>query len=158
MLPDFESLRVPEGGPDGFPFAVARLRRGGMISSEPAGAVLEVDVERGFATPTAMQYGGTLFELTDVAMGVALSAQLGARDSFIAVEIKHSILKPICAGRLCVRGRVTRAGPSTALLECEVRDGDGAVVASVTSTCLILRGPAEDPRHTDPAGDPLANE
>jgi uncharacterized protein (TIGR00369 family) len=156
MSREFESLRVPEEGPDGFPFAVARLRRVGAISSDAAaGAVLDVEVERGFAAPTAMLYGGTLFELTDVAMGVALSAQLGARDSFVTVEVKHRILKPICAGRLRVRGRVTKAGPSMALLECEVRDGDGALVASVTSTCLILRGPAGDPRCTGPAKDPI---
>jgi uncharacterized protein (TIGR00369 family) len=151
MFRKFESLRVPEGGSDGFPFAVARLRRVGTMSSHPAGTVL--DVERGVASPTATLYGGTLFELTDLAMGVALSAQLGAGDSFITVEVKHSILKPICAGRLCVRGRVTNAGPSTALLECEVRDGDGALVASVTSACLILRDPAGDRRCTRPAGD-----
>lgn len=145
MLPDLDSLRVPEGGPDGFPFAVARLRSVVAISADASGAILDVDVERGFASPTERLHGGTLFELTDLAMGIALAAQLGDGESFVTVELKHSILKPICAGRPCVRGRVTSVGGNTAELECEVREGDGALVAAVTSACVILRGTAEDP-------------
>jgi uncharacterized protein (TIGR00369 family) len=140
MLPNLASLLLPEGGPDGFPFAVARLRSIVDISSDASGAILDVDVERGFATPTEMLYGGTLFELTDLAMGIALAAQLGEGESFVTVELKHSIATPICAGRLCVRGRVTSVGGSTARLEGEVRDGGGALVAAATSACVILRG------------------
>lgn len=145
MLPNLHSLRLPPGRPDEFPFAVARLRSVVAVSSDASGVILDVDVERGFATPTEMLFGGTLFELTDRAMGIALAAQLGDGESFVTVELKHRIREPICAGRLRAHGRVTSVGRSTARLECEVRDGDGALIATVTSECVIL--PATEGEH-----------
>ncbi len=145
MLPNLQSLRLPAGRPDEFPFAIARLRSVVAVSSDASGVIVEVDVERGFAAPTETLYGGTLFELTDRAMGIALAAQLGDGESFVAVELKHSIREPICAGRLRAHGRVTSMGRGTARLECEVRDGGGALIATVTSKCVILRAATGEP-------------
>lgn len=139
MLPNLQSLRLPAARPDEFPFAVARLRSVVAVSSDASGVIVEVDVERGFATPTETMHGGTLFELADRAMGIALAAQLGDGESFVTVELRHSIRTPICAGRMRAHGRVTSMARGMARLECEVRDGSEALVAMVTSECVILR-------------------
>jgi uncharacterized protein (TIGR00369 family) len=51
-----------------------------------------------------------------------------------------NFLKPIWTGRLTARAQVKKGGRTTALLECEVRDDKGSLVAFGTSTCMILRG------------------
>jgi uncharacterized protein (TIGR00369 family) len=51
-----------------------------------------------------------------------------------------NFLKPIWTGRLTARAQVKKGGRTTALLECEVRDDKGSLVAFATSTCMILRG------------------
>ena len=51
-----------------------------------------------------------------------------------------NFLKPIWNGRLTATASVKRAGRTTGLLECEVRDERGSLVAYFTSTCLALQG------------------
>ncbi len=56
------------------------------------------------------------------------------------MELKINFTKPIWTGRLTAHVRIKKGGRTTALLECEVRDDKGSLVAFATSTCMILRG------------------
>jgi uncharacterized protein (TIGR00369 family) len=87
-------------------------------------------------------HGGVLCDVADLAMGVALYGTLEGEESFTTLEIKMNFLKPVWTGRLTARARVKKGGRATALLECEVHDDKGSLVAFATSTCMILRGDA----------------
>jgi uncharacterized protein (TIGR00369 family) len=73
-------------------------------------------------------------------MGVACYSTLESGESFTTLELKINFTKPVWTGRLTARAQVKKGGRTTALLECEIRDEKGSLVAYATSTCMILRG------------------
>jgi uncharacterized protein (TIGR00369 family) len=85
-------------------------------------------------------HGGVLCDLADLAMGVAFYSTLEPGESFTSLELKINFLKPIWTARLTAHAQVKKSGRTTALLECEVRDDKGSLVAFATSTCMIPRG------------------
>ena len=80
--------------------------------------------------------------LADAAMGVAYASLLGEGESFTTLELKINYLKPVRDGVLVARGRVVRAGRTIGLVECDVEDANGSLVARASSTCMTLRGEA----------------
>jgi len=55
-----------------------------------------------------------------------------------------NFLRAIRTGRIAARALVKNAGRTLGLIECDVLDADGKLVAHAVSTCMILRAaPAE---------------
>ncbi len=77
---------------------------------------LEADMER-HANPMGTLHGGVLCDLSDGAMGLGLGERAGRAEA-----------------RVVKRGRTVR------LVECDVRNADGDLVAHATSTIMTLRG------------------
>ena len=102
---------------------------------------LDVDLER-HANPMGTVHGGVLCDVADAAMGVAYASLLGEGESFTTLELKINFLKPARSGRLVARGRVVRAGRTIGLVESDVVDETGSLVARASSTCMTLRGDA----------------
>jgi len=67
---------------------------------------------------------------------------LPAGTGYTSVEIKVSYLRPIHAhtGELTAHGWVTKPGKRVAFAEADLRDGDGTVLATASTTCLIISG------------------
>jgi uncharacterized protein (TIGR00369 family) len=85
-------------------------------------------------------HGGVLCDVADAAMGLAFSATLDEGESFTTLELKINFLKPVWKARLKAIGRVVRRGRVIGLVECDVTDEGGSLVARSSSTCMILRG------------------
>lgn len=127
-------------GPGRFAPPIAQLLGIRAVAFDEGNAVLELDVDGRFANPMGTLHGGVLCDLADLAMGVACYSTLESGESFTTLELKMNFLKPIWTGRLTARAQVKKGGRTTALLECEIRDDKGSLVAFGTSTCMILRG------------------
>ena len=54
--------------------------------------------------------------------------------------LKINFLRPVWEGRLTATGRLVNGGRSLGLLECDVVDASGRLVARASSTCMTLRG------------------
>jgi len=102
---------------------------------------LDVDPAR-HANPMGTLHGGVLCDLADAAMGCAYASRLGAGESFATLELKINFLKPVWNGRLVARGRIVKGGQVVGLVECDVEDEEGSLVARAASTCMTLRGDA----------------
>jgi uncharacterized protein (TIGR00369 family) len=100
---------------------------------------LEVDLTR-HANPMGTLHGGILCDLADAAMGMAYASTLAEGDTFTTLELKINFLRAVREGRLSATGRVVHAGRSIGLVECDVVDPDGRLVARASSTCMTLRG------------------
>ena len=61
-------------------------------------------------------------------------------ESFTTLELKINFLKPVWKARLKATGRVVKQGRTIGLIECDVIDEQGSLVARAVSTCMILRG------------------
>ena len=122
------------------PPPIARLIGFNLISVKPGEAVVEFQATEAHANPMGTLHGGVLCDIADAAMGIAYSANLDEDESFTTLELKINFLKPVWQARLRAVGRVVKQGRTVGLVECDITDERGSLVARATSTCMTLRG------------------
>ena len=122
------------------PPPIAQLIGFDLTSVKPGEAVIEFQATEAHANPMGTLHGGVLCDIADAAMGLAYAANLGEGESFTTLELKINFLKPIWKARWRAVARVVKQGRTTGLVECDVTDDKGSLVARATSTCLTLRG------------------
>lgn len=115
---------------------------GFRLTHASAGRVeLELDTHERLYNAVGTLHGGVFCDLADAAMGLAFGTTLDQPDeTFTTVELKINYLKPVWKTRLTAVGRVVKRGRTLGLTEADVCDGDGALVARASSTCMVLRG------------------
>lgn len=122
------------------PPPIAELLGMRYVSSGDGKAVIELDVTERHANPMGTLHGGVLCDLADLAMGAAFASTLAEGESFTTLELKINFLKTVWNAHLVAAGRVVKRGRMVGLVECDVTDERGDLVARVSSTCLTLRG------------------
>lgn len=121
------------------PPPIARLIGFDIISVNPGEAVVEFQATEAHANPMGTLHGGVLCDIADAAMGIAYSSNLEEGESFTTLELKINFLKPVWKSRLLATGRVVKQGRTVGLVECDITDEKGSLVARATSTCMTLR-------------------
>jgi uncharacterized protein (TIGR00369 family) len=106
----------------------------------PGRATMEMDVDERLANPMGTLHGGILCDLADAAMGVAYASELERGETFTTLELKINFMKPVWRAHLRAEGKVVRRGRTVGLVECDVFDEKGSLVARASSTCMTLRG------------------
>ena len=97
----------------------------------------ELTQQKGFV------HGGIIGMITDSACGYAAYSLMPANASLVTVEYKINILAP-GRGDLRARGEVIRPGRTLTVTRGEVYSADGAHVASMQQTLIML---ADTPDH-----------
>jgi uncharacterized protein (TIGR00369 family) len=103
-------------------------------------AVVELDSSPQHYNPMGTVHGGVLCDIADAAMGVAFASTLDADQSFTTLELKINFLRPVWESMLQAKARVTSRGKTMGLIECDVIDENGRLMARASSTCLVLSG------------------
>jgi uncharacterized protein (TIGR00369 family) len=129
--------RIVRGETAGPP--VAQLVGFTMTQIEPGLAVMELQAGERHHNPMGTVHGGVICDLADAAMGMAYASTLGDGETFTTVELKVNFLKQVREGRLRAEGRVVNGGRTLGLVECDVTDEEGRLVARASSTCMTLR-------------------
>jgi uncharacterized protein (TIGR00369 family) len=119
---------------------IAELIGFSLREAQPGFAVIDFEADRRHANPMGTLHGGVLCDVADAAMGIAYAATLGEGETFTTIELKINFLKPVWTGKLIATGRVVKGGRTVGLVECDVSDAEGQLVARATSTCMTLRG------------------
>lgn len=109
-----------------------------LVSWSPDGAVVEADVDSRFDNPTGVLHGGVLMGLADSAMGLTITGLLGEGQAGTNTDLQMRFLRPTKGGRLTAKARVVRRGRRTLVLECDVTDAAGKLVARASSAFLVL--------------------
>jgi uncharacterized protein (TIGR00369 family) len=113
------------------------------ISVEPGKAVFELEAGPQHANPMGTLHGGVLCDVADAAMGVAYASTLADGESFTTLELKINFLRPFRTGTLIATGHVVKAGRTIGLVECDVTNSEGQLIARAMSTCMTLRESSE---------------
>jgi uncharacterized protein (TIGR00369 family) len=121
------------------PFPVARLLGLVLKAVEPGRAVFGLEAGEPHHNPMGTLHGGVYCDLADAAMGFAYAATLAEGEGFTTVEMKVNFLRAVREGTLTAEARVVQAGSTLGYVECEVKDGQGRLVAKAASTCMKLR-------------------
>ncbi|MFI8632886.1 PaaI family thioesterase [Microbacterium sp. NPDC077663] len=102
--------------------------------------VMTAQPDESHYNPIGAVHGGFFATLLDSACGCAVHSTLPAGVGYTSLEIKVAFLRPITAdtGTVTAHGWVTKRGRSASFAEADIRDGEGSVLATATSTCLIL--------------------
>lgn len=122
------------------PPPVATLIGFRLTSVEPGRALIEFEATERHANPMGTLHGGVLCDIADAAMGTAYASTLEEGETYTTLELKINFLKPVWNARLQALGKVVKRGRTIGLVECDVTDDKGRLVARATSTCMTLRG------------------
>jgi uncharacterized protein (TIGR00369 family) len=110
-------------------------------AAELGSATMEMDTDPSrHANPMGTLHGGVLCDLADAAMGFAMATTLEDEETFTSVDLTIKFFKPIWRSHLRARALVTKRTRSLGMVECEVEDEQGSLVAKLFSTCMVLRG------------------
>jgi uncharacterized protein (TIGR00369 family) len=121
------------------PPPVSRLLGLRAISGGDGRAVFDLDALPEHANPMGTVQGGIICALADAALGFAFATTLDDGESFTTVDLNTKYLRPIREGTMTASARVINRGRTLGLLECDVTDSEGRLLAHVTSTCMVLR-------------------
>jgi uncharacterized protein (TIGR00369 family) len=124
------------------PFPVARLLGLALKAIEPGRAVFALEVDQRCHNPLGTLHGGVYCDLADAAMGWACAATLAEGESFTTVELKINFLRAVRQATLTAEATVVKVGSAVGYVECEVKDGQGRLVAKAASTCLKRKAEA----------------
>jgi len=105
-------------------------------------AVMELDTTERHANPMGTLHGGVVCDIADAAMGIAFATTLEDDETFTTLDLTTKFFKPIWNARLAASAQVVKRTRTLGLVECEVTDETGSLVAKVYSSCMVLRGSA----------------
>jgi uncharacterized protein (TIGR00369 family) len=111
-----------------------------LVAVKPGSAVFEMEAGPRHANPMGTLHGGILCDIADAAMGIAYASTLEEGETFTTLELKINFLKPVWNARLRAEGRLVKRGKTVGMVECDVTDETGSLVARASSTCLTLSG------------------
>ena len=110
------------------------------ISFAEGDVVLEATPDASHYNPIGTVHGGFAATLLDSACGTAVHTTLRPGEAYTSLEIKVNFLRSITekTGPVRVHGWVTKTGSRAAFAEAEIRDGDGKLLATASSTCAVF--------------------
>jgi uncharacterized protein (TIGR00369 family) len=119
---------------------IARLLGFRLEAISPGRATMVIDADERLANPMGTLHGGVLCDIADAAMGMAYASELERGETFTTLELKINFMKPVWRARLRAEGKVVKRGRTVGLVEADVFDDKGSLVARASSTCMTLRG------------------
>jgi len=132
------SRRIASGDAPAPP--IAKLIGFHPISAGGGEAVFEMDADERHWNPMGTLHGGVLCDIGDAAMGFAYATTLAEGESFTTIELKINYLRPVRKARLRASAHVVKRGRKIGLVQCDVTDEAGNLVARASSTCMTLSG------------------
>jgi uncharacterized protein (TIGR00369 family) len=128
------------------PPPITELLRMHVVEVEDGRVTFDFTPDVSMYNPLGMVHGGAVCTLLDTATGCAMHTTLPEGVSYTSVEIKVNYLKAVTvdSGTLTAVGTVVKAGSRIGFAEAEVTDASGKLVATATSTLLVIdsRSPA----------------
>ncbi len=102
-------------------------------------AVVEIEVNESHHNPMGRLHGGALCAIADSAMGIAHASVLGQGESGATVDFHITFLRPVSDGKLTATATMVKSGRTISMLECDVVDGAGKLIARASGTFITTR-------------------
>jgi uncharacterized protein (TIGR00369 family) len=122
------------------PAPITKLLGFALVSVSEGEVVFRGTPDDSMYNPIGLVHGGLVCTLLDSAAGCAVHSTLPTGTGYSSVEIKVSYLRPVRSGEgdLIATGRLVKGGRRIAFAEADVRDEQGRLVATASSSCLIF--------------------
>jgi uncharacterized protein (TIGR00369 family) len=122
------------------PPPIAQLIGFRPIAFDNGEVTLEFEATEKHSNPMGTLHGGVLCDVADLAMGMAFAASLEEDESFTTLELKINFFRPVFKEKILARAKIVKRGKSVGMVECDIKNETGSLVARVSSTCMVLRG------------------
>ncbi len=112
---------------------------------EEGRVVFAADPGEHLLNPIGTVHGGFAATLLDSALGCAVHSTLPPGTAYTSLGLELKFLRPVtpASGRVLAEGRVVHPGRRVATAEGRlVQAGSGRLLATATTTCLVLAAPA----------------
>jgi uncharacterized protein (TIGR00369 family) len=102
--------------------------------------VFECEAHESAYNPIGVVHGGLVCTLADTVAACAVQTTLEAGLAYTSIDLNVSYLRPVteASGLLRATGTVTKPGRRVAFSGVEIVDAQGKLVATATSSCLIM--------------------
>lgn len=105
-----------------------------LEAAEAGRALLRMQVRPRHKQVHGVVHGGILAALADTAGGLATYMVVPRGTRVATVEMKINFLEPVDKGTIVAEARVLRRGRNFAVVDCEIRDAPGRLVAKALMT------------------------
>jgi uncharacterized protein (TIGR00369 family) len=111
-----------------------------LESFAPGEVWARIDVQPGkMNNPLGVLHGGVVASLTDHVMGLAMLSVVSEDEAFTTIELKVNYLSAVKEdGPLRARGKALKVGRTIGVIEGDVYDRAGNLIAHAVSTCMRL--------------------
>jgi len=112
----------------------------GRLHLVDGAVVLELDPQSFHDNPIGSMHGGVIATMLDTVAGCAVHATLPAGVGYTSLDLSVRFIRAVRpgTGTVTATGRVVHRGSRTAVAEASVVDGSGRLLATATSTCLVM--------------------
>lgn len=124
---------------DAAPPPIAQLRGYVGTRVEIGSVVLELDVDERHHNQMGTVAGGVMADLCDAAIGIAMATTVEDDEGFTVLDLTTKFLKAVPKARLRASARVVKRTRTLGLVECDISDADGALLAKAFGSCIVLR-------------------
>jgi uncharacterized protein (TIGR00369 family) len=124
------------------PPPIAMLLGMRMCEVEVGHVVFECEPDESAYNPIGVVHGGLVCTLADTVAACAVHSTLGPGVAYTSIDLNVSYLRPVTvsSGVLRATGLVTKPGRRVAFSRADIVDGAGKLVATATSSCLVMEG------------------
>ena len=128
------------------PAPIAVLMGFRPVEVEPGRVVFEGTPDESVYNPIGMVHGGYVCTLADTVAACAVHTTLEAGTIYTSIDLNVSYTRKVTrdSGTLRAVGTVVKPGRRVAFCRADILDAAGKVVATATSSCLIMPGGAAD--------------
>ena len=144
LLSGLEFLRAIRDG-ELPPPPIAKLFGFEIREVEPGRVVFECVPDESAYNPIGVVHGGLVCTLADTVTACAAQTTLQAGFAYTSIDLNVSYLRPVTKGTGLLRatGIVTKPGRRVAFSSAEIAGEDGKLVATATSSCLVMENPQD---------------
>lgn len=125
------------------PAPIAVLLGMRMREVEVGRVVFECEADESAYNPIGVVHGGLVCTLADTVAACAVHTTLDLAVTYTSIDLNVSYLRPVTvdSGVLRATGFVTKSGRRVAFSKAEIVDDGGKLVATATSSCLVMDRP-----------------
>jgi uncharacterized protein (TIGR00369 family) len=122
------------------PAPIASLFGFRPVEVEAGYVVFEVTPDESAYNPIGTVHGGLVCTLADTVAACAVHSTLDAGVLYTSIDLNVSYTRPVTrdSGTLRAVGSIVKPGRRVAFSRAEISDGAGKVVATATSSCLVM--------------------
>ncbi|MEO7649888.1 MAG: PaaI family thioesterase [Bryobacteraceae bacterium] len=110
-----------------------------LVRAHKDGVTIECNLRDELLNASGVLHGGVTATMADVAVGIAITHQLGRPRAATTIEMKLNYLRPVIHGKIVARAKLLRVGQTVCCGSVSLYDSAKQLVGSALVTYMLLK-------------------